>query len=381
MKYLIIIVLQFTMFCACSNNDPEPTVETPTVQSLKHYIEQVRPDFKIGVFFNDHPGNKEPHLDFIKSNFNAVTLGVYMKGNQPAEGTYDFSSTTPRLNFALDNQMWIKLHPVFGHNTYNPEWLVNGNYTGQQLSDIMEGRIDTLLSLYGNDVDALDVVNEAVPWDSKGTIWDEETAKNKWLELGFKEQGGKKWPVFIDHAFRTAKEHKDQGVQFILNENNNSQSNSLRANNFFEAVKILLDNGVPLDGVGMQMHWSVKNGVVKQSHSGVGAVLDLESIRNTIKMYGDMGLDVHISEFDVHLPENPTTADYDLQAKTYRDILKIALESPACKSFITWGTADKKGWAPTGYNPHALWLDDDFKPKKNFHETLQMVKALQENDL
>jgi endo-1,4-beta-xylanase len=129
----------------------------------------------------------------------------------------------------------------------------------------------------------------------------------------------------------------------------------------------------------MQLHFGVIDGVVKESTRGVGAVLDTASMREVIKIYGDMGLDVHISEFDVHLPQNPSESDFQIQADAYKAILKVALESPNCKSFITWGTADEKGWKPDGYNPHSLWLGEGFKPKENYFAVLEMLQEMAED--
>ncbi|KPL09696.1 MAG: hypothetical protein AMS26_22550, partial [Bacteroides sp. SM23_62] len=91
---------------------------------------------------------------------------------------------------------------------------------------------------------------------------------------------------------------------------------------------------------------------------------------------GELGVDVHITEFDVHLPENPTESDYEIQANAYRDVLRAALESPYCESFTTWGTADPRGWAPRGYNPHALWLDEAYQPKRNYTKVLEMLREM-----
>ena len=372
-KAFSILLLIATLISVSGCKKEEPNVEPdPLVQSLKYYIEQIRPGFSIGTFFNEHPGNKEAHLNFIKNNFNAVTIGVYMKGTQKdGKDIWNFGQMDNRIPFALENEMKIKFHPGIGHNNYNPDWLVNGGYNAIELEAILNDRFKTLIEKYDESLTSFELVNEAIATDASGGIWN--VTDNVWMDIGWSAEN--KYPLYIEKAFQAGAQYSNQ-VELILNENNNSMLESTKSDNFYNAVKILLEEGVAIEGVGLQMHCSVVGSLVVESAFGSGAPLNIESFKEMIDKYGKLGVDVHITEFDVHLPQNPDNEDYELQAITYRDVLKAALESPYCKSFTTWGTADPRGWAPNGYNPHSLWLDDDYQPKENYFKVLEMLQEM-----
>ena len=350
----------------------------PPVQSMKYYIEQIRPDFKIGVYLKENPENNIPYLDFIKNNFNAVTIGVYMKTTQKSGATdWHLDGIDARIPFAEKNNMKIKFHPGIGPNTYNPDWLINGGYSATELTNILHERFRKLIERYKGPLKAFELVNEAVARDATGKIWD--TTDNVWMDIGW-SGNETKYPLYVEEAFRTGEKYSDD-VELILNDNNNSMPQSTRSDNFYKAVKILLEHHIPVGGVGLQLHCSVVDNQLVESAFGNGSRIDTAAIKEMIKKYGELGVDVHITEFDVHLPEKPSASDYEIQAKAYRDVLKAALESPYCKSFTTWGTADPEGWAPKGYNPHSLWLDDTFQPKKNYDLVLEMLQEMAAGDV
>jgi endo-1,4-beta-xylanase len=59
----------------------------------------------------------------------------------------------------------------------------------------------------------------------------------------------------------------------------------------FNLVQSLVDKGVPIDGVGFQMH-------IKPDWT-----LTRENLASLFKQYGDLGLEVHITELDIELCE------------------------------------------------------------------------------
>jgi endo-1,4-beta-xylanase len=345
----------------------------PPVQSIRYYVEKIRPDFKIGTYLREAPQNNDPYAAFVKDNFNAVTIGVYMKRTQETgKDSWNFSVVDKCIQFAVENNMKIKFHPGIGPDIYSPDWLVKGEHSSGELSEIMEERFRVLMERYTGDLKAFELVNEAVDWDASGQTW--QTGDNVWIDIGW-TQGGDKYPLYLAKAFDSGRKY-GKGVELILNDNNNSMPESTRAQNFYKALKILLDNGLPIDGIGLQLHCSVAGGRLVEGAFGIGSPIDTASIKKMIRKYGALGVDVHITEFDVHLAEKPTEQDYEIQANAYQDILKAALESPYCKSFTTWGFADPDGWAPKGYNPHSLWLDDSYRPKENYLRVLKMLQKM-----
>ena len=100
-----------------------------------------------------------------------------------------------------------------------------------------------------------------------------------------------------------------------------------------------LTRGVPLDGIGFQMHISGIN---------------YTSLRTNFKRFNDLGLDLHITEMDVRVPVDAngdaTPANLDAQAEIYWNVLGVALGQPYFKGFQTWGLYDGDSWIPGFFN-------------------------------
>jgi endo-1,4-beta-xylanase len=103
----------------------------------------------------------------------------------------------------------------------------------------------------------------------------------------------------------------------------------------YAMVRDFRQSGVPIDGVGFQMH-------IANLHA------DVASISANIGRFTALGVQVHITEMDVALPVdsngNPRPEDLQLQADIYRDIATACLARPGCTAIQTWGFTDKYSW-------------------------------------
>jgi endo-1,4-beta-xylanase len=115
--------------------------------------------------------------------------------------------------------------------------------------------------------------------------------------------------------------------------------------------------GVPIDGVGLQMHISHLEA-------------DSAAVATNIARLAALGLQVHITELDVSLPvdANGVAHQEDLlrQAEIYRGIVRACLQNRGCTAIQTWGFTDKYSWI--GSHSHhtegaALLFDATYKPK------------------
>jgi endo-1,4-beta-xylanase len=103
----------------------------------------------------------------------------------------------------------------------------------------------------------------------------------------------------------------------------------------YAKVRDFRQRGVPIDGVGFQMH-------IEKLRA------DVASISANIKRFTALGVEVHITEMDVALPVdpngNPRFADLQLQADIYREVATACLSHPGCTAIQTWGFTDKYSW-------------------------------------
>lgn len=95
---------------------------------------------------------------------------------------------------------------VRGHNlcwhTENPNWLINGNFTPTELTQILQEHIATVVAHYGTHAESWDVVNEAL--DNNGL-----KPSAPWYPAV---------PNYIDVAFRAARKAGGPNVKLFYND-------------------------------------------------------------------------------------------------------------------------------------------------------------------
>ena len=138
----------------------------------------------------------------------------------------------------------------------------------------------------------------------------------------------------------------------------NAEGMNAKSDAIYEMLKELKAKGVPIDGVGLQMHTS--------AYFTPGA----DEIRQNIQRLGELGLQVHITEMDVALPVdsngNASARDLQRQADLYGQIASACRSHPGCTAFQTWGFTDKYswiGWHSNGTEGAALLFDRNYLPK------------------
>jgi len=104
---------------------------------------------------------------------------------------------------------------------------------------------------------------------------------------------------------------------------------------FEETVKFLQKQKAPIGGIGLQCHfgWSVT---------------PPEKALEELDRWGKLGLEVHLTEFDVE------TSDEELQADYTRDLLTLSFSHPSVTSVMIWGFWEGRHWRPDA----ALWRKD-----------------------
>ena len=110
-------------------------------------------------------------------------------------------------------------------------------------------------------------------------------------------------------------------------------------------VKKMLADGVPIHGVGLQMH--LTRDTSYPSASGLEA---------NIKRLTDLGLQVIITEMDVRLPVSSggvaSVSDLANQATLYARVVAACMKFPLCVAIQTWGVGDLHSWIPSTFPGH-----------------------------
>jgi len=273
-------------------------------------------------------------------------------------GTFDFREGDEVVHFAQAHGMKIRGHClVWDHN--NPEWLAQGYFTTAQLSHLLQEHIATVMKHYAGRVFAWDVVNEAM--DENGRFKDSPWFNKPGIGLADKGSG------YIEQAFRWAHEGDPQALLFY----NEAEGEGLnrKSDAIYAMVKDFKQRGVPIDGVGLQMH-------IPQLD------LDTAAIARNIARLTALGVQVHITELDVSLPLDASgvarNEDLLRQAETYRGVVRACLQSPGCTAIQTWGFTDKYSWIGShshGTRGGALPFDRAYKPKPAYNAMMEEISA------
>jgi len=266
---------------------------------------------------------------------------------RPNQASFDFHSGDEIVAFAKAHGMKVRGHNLLW-SQYNPLWLTQGQFTPAQLFDLLHEHITTVMKHYTGDVFAWDVVNEALneKGEARDSIWYNRPG------IGLAGKG----TAYVEQAFRWAREADPQALLFY-NEAGGEGMNR-KSDAVYEMVKSLKKKGVPIDGVGLQLH--------------IGRLdYDVSTVASNIKRLTKLGLQVHITELDVSLPVDAQgnlidQADLERQAQIYRGIVRACLQNAGCTAIQTWGLTDKYSWIGS-FTQHtrgwALPFDRAYQPK------------------
>lgn len=268
----------------------------------------------------------------------------------PEPNSFDFSQADQIVDFATRHGMKIRGHTLVWHRQ-NPRWLTDGNFTSAQLSKILEEHIKTVVGHYRGRIFAWDVVNEAFdelhPGSLRSTIWHDQR--------GISPALSPQRYAYIERCFRWAREADPQALLFY----NDAEAETVnpKSDAIYVMVRDFRQRGVPIDGVGFQMH-------IANLHA------DTASISENIKRFTALGVQVHITEMDIALPldfnGNASPSDLQLQADIYRQIAVACLSHPGCTAIQTWGFTDRYSWIGS-HSKHtrgaALLFDQNYQTK------------------
>jgi endo-1,4-beta-xylanase len=276
------------------------------------------------------------------------------------EGEFDFREGDAVVAFAQAHGMKVRGHClVWDHS--NPEWLAKGRFTPEQLSHLLHEHITTVMKHYAGKVFAWDVVNEAL--DENGKLKDSVWYNQPGIGLAGKDE------TYVEQAFRWAREADPKALLFY--NDNGGEGLGRKSDAIYAMVKKFKQRGVPIDGVGLQMHISELD-------------FDATAVAKNIARLTALGLQVHITELDVSLPVDPAGKargeDLRRQAEIYRGVVHACLENPGCTAIQTWGFTDKYSWIGShsrGAQGAALPFDRFYKTKPTYDAMLSEFASRQ----
>ncbi|MBB5189632.1 endo-1,4-beta-xylanase [Silvimonas terrae] len=348
--YGVGLTITICILAACSGPAVSPPVAAsaiPTPSLAKAWQGQLL----IGAAVDEK--NIKSQGELIANQFSSVVAENAMKpmATEPREGEFHFEAADAIVRFAQSHDMAIRGHTLLWH-LHTPDWMWQGRNGQPADRNLVLARlkrhIETEVGHYKGQVYVWDVVNEII---------DEKQAdclrNDKWHQVV--------GPDYVDEAFRYA-HAADPAARLFINEYSTTEPAKQRC--LIRVVQGLQARGVPINGIGHQMHISVFYPRV-------------EEIDQTLTAFARLGLENQITEIDMSLYKWKDNRLYDtrenllaLQARRYGDIMRMIHNHPDVTAVTWWGVTDASTWlnqdAPADHHDQPLLFDAQGQPKGAF---------------
>jgi endo-1,4-beta-xylanase len=327
---------------------PSPTPGAPwsEVEPLRSAAEAAGKRVGAAVF-SSGLGTDATYAAAAGRHFDDFTAEWEMKWDpvEKSPGVFDFSGGDAIVAFAESRGAAVKGHALIWHQAL-PPWV--GSLSPPELRIAVEDHIRTVVGHYRGRVRSWDVVNEAID-DSSGGLRDTVFRRG----LG---------DDYVAEAFRLARA-ADPEAELIYNDYGGEGLNR-KSDAIYALVKGLRERGVPVDGVGLQMHLSA---------ASFPPVADMAA---NMRRLADLGLRVNISEMDVRIRTLPGDAAARLegQRQVYRDVVAVCVAEPRCEAVTFWGFTDAHSWIDGFFGPDdPLLFDEQYRAKPAFFGVLDAL--------
>jgi endo-1,4-beta-xylanase len=334
------------------------TVSACLAQSLRQAADST--SILIGTAVRPSQLSEPNYASTLAREFNMIEAEDAMKWwiVRPDRTHYNFVQGDDIVRFAQAHEMKVRGHClVWGRD--NPAWLRDGHFNPRQLSRLLHEHITRVMKHYAGQVFAWDVVNEAL--DENGNVRDSIWYNQPGIGLSGKGT------AYIEQAFRWAHQ-ADRHALLFYNEAEGEGMNR-KSDAIYAMVKDFKRRGVPIDGIGLQMHVPA-------------LTIDVAAVESNIARLTALGVQIHITELDVSLPVESSgaveTEDLTRQANIYRGIVRVCLNSKGCTAIQMWGFTDKYSWIGShsrGARGQALPFDRDYQPKVAYRAVLEELSA------
>lgn len=301
----------------------------------------------------------------LEEQFSVVTPGNAMKWGpvEPQQGVFDWSDADTLVKFAEAHGQLVRGHTLLWHNQL-PDWLTtgvaNGTISKSQLMSLLEQHIFTEVGRYKGQIWQWDVANEFFTDANPSQI----NPNDFWVSnLG---------AGIIPQAFKWAHEADPHALLFYNDYNiAGEDGTNAKSNAAYAWLQQMLDQGVPINGVGNQGHLDTQFGF-----SGIQMTEDLQR-------YASLGLKVAITEADVRTFVNNATDQVPTdnlaafaQPYEFSQMMLAALAVPEVISFTVWGFVDADSWVPGTFTGegYATIYDVNAQPKLAFYNLLEDLK-------
>lgn len=312
-----------------------PAADLPIQKDIPKLSEMYANYFKVGAAVEPYQLSGK-HRELLDYQYSALVAENAMKPAYlaPGPGDYQWANADQIINYANASGKYFRFHTLVWHSQA-AEWM----FQDEQGNDLtpspenkrlvlqrLESYIRTVVGRYKDKVDAWDVVNEVIDESQPNGM-----RNSRWYQLTGLD--------YIRTAFRVTREVDPDGKLYI---NDYNTDNPKKRDFLFDLVQQLRSEGVPIEGVGHQTHINIANPSIAQ-------------ISESIRKFGEAGLDNQITELDVSVytgsseayqvvPEELLVKQGYRYKELFEELKRLDQEGDYISAVMFWGVADDRSW-------------------------------------
>lgn len=301
------------------DKDGKPRPNLPVHVRLDRHAFDFGTAVKANLILDEGP-DADRYRETLLNYFNLAVIENGLKWRMWDARPVNQPKTLEALQWLADQNMPVRGHVmVWPGYRHLPPWIKSLEDDPEILTKVINTHIREIGYAAGHHVRDWDVLNEVHSnRDLTNTLGDE--AMIEWFQVAKAVAPHAKryyndYAALVRGGFPTA--HKDH---------------------FENTLRYLIDEGAPIDGIGIQGHF--------------GSLLTPpKRLYEELNRWADLDLGILITEYDVTVP------DPKLQADFTRDFLTICFSHPAVDGVVTWGF-----WADAQWKPESALFTKDWEP-------------------
>ena len=324
MKSLLLLsVLSVGLLVQCGSKEvAAPATPSATNPPAAISLRQVAP-FPMGAAVSiSLLQNRPAYRQIMSTEYSSITAENAMKFGalHPAPTTYSWTDADYLVAFARQNNLRVHGHTLLWYTSL-PTWVTTFVGDSTAWENLMRTHIQTVVTHFKGQVQSWDLVNEAVAYDGtlRPSIWRQHLCDR-----------------YIDRAFQYA--HAADPAALLFYNDYGHEYSTARRTGILNLVNGLIARGVPIHGIGLQMHTSTN--------------ISDASIATAITSAAATGLKVHIAELDISVnPAKTATAIFTpalaaAQKTKFKALAQAYKTLPAGQrhGITTWNVSDADSW-------------------------------------
>jgi endo-1,4-beta-xylanase len=289
--------------------------------------------------------------------------------------TYNFADADRMVNAAIASGLKVHGHTLLWHSQI-PKWQQDMAGASRDVAlAAMKKFVTEIMTHFKGRIYSWDVLNEVFPDGVRGEDWTTAMRpENPW----FKAIG----PDFVYEGFLAARLADPDALLYYNDYNLDQAGKSTAVHNMVRDVNARYKQAYPretrplIEGIGMQSHHNTS--------------VSVNSIRNTINRFRQLGIKLSVSELDIlaqswsefrqaggsgaNRDDNATVTNRGIleQANRYNQYMRLYIEnSDIIERVGLWGVTDDKSWRSAGM---PLLFDVDGRAKPAYYSFIAALE-------